>query len=107
MVNISVSVMIEKIKSFYGALKNTDCSGLTSVTIPNSVTSIGGSAFQYCSGLTAITISNNVTSIGGSAFQYCPAFVTFEGKNTATVSGMANFRWNIGTNKIICTNGRL
>ena len=47
------------------------CTNLTSVTIPNSVTSIGGSAFSYCSGLTSVTIPNSVTSIGGSAFSYC------------------------------------
>ena len=47
------------------------CSGLTSVTIPNSVTSIGNSAFWGCSGLTSVTIPNSVTSIGGSAFSDC------------------------------------
>ena len=47
------------------------CSGLTSITIPNSVTSIGNSAFSYCSGLTSITIPNSVTSIGDYAFSYC------------------------------------
>jgi len=48
-----------------------DCSGLTSITIPNSVTSIGGGAFWGCSGLTSITIPNSVTSIGGWAFSGC------------------------------------
>ncbi|MBR0181715.1 MAG: leucine-rich repeat protein [Bacteroidaceae bacterium] len=45
------------------------CTGLTSVTIPNSVTSIGSSAFSGCTGLTSITIPNSVRSIGGKAFK--------------------------------------
>ena len=45
-----------------------DCSGLTSLTIPSSVTSIGAWAFSGCSGLTSLTIPSSVTSIGGEAF---------------------------------------
>ena len=48
-----------------------DCSGLTSLTIPSSVTSIGWSAFSGCSGLTSLTIPSSVTSIGGYAFSGC------------------------------------
>ena len=47
------------------------CSGLTSVTIPNSVTSIPMCAFFGCSGLTSVTIPNSVTSIGDYAFFGC------------------------------------
>jgi hypothetical protein len=47
------------------------CRGLTSVTIPNSVTSIGENAFQGCSGLTSVTIPNSVTSIGENVFRDC------------------------------------
>ena len=36
-----------------------------------AVTSIGGSAFFDCSGLTSVTIPNSVTSIGDCAFLYC------------------------------------
>jgi hypothetical protein len=39
-----------------------DCSGLTSVTIPDGVTSIGVRAFRRCSGLTSVTIPGSVTS---------------------------------------------
>ncbi len=49
-----------------------NCSGLTSVTIPESVTSIGIAAFEDCSELTSVTISEGVTSIGNGAFENCP-----------------------------------
>ena len=38
-----------------------NCSGLTSITIPNSVTSIGGAAFRGCSGLTSIAVDKSNT----------------------------------------------
>ncbi len=48
-----------------------NCSGLTSVTIPDSVTSIGGGVFYGCNGLASVTIPDGVTSIGDWAFGYC------------------------------------
>ncbi|MCI7585566.1 MAG: leucine-rich repeat domain-containing protein, partial [Bacteroidales bacterium] len=48
------------------------CSGLTSVTIPASVTSIGYRAFEGCSGLTSVTVPDSVTFIGGAAFANTP-----------------------------------
>ena len=48
----------------------------TSITIPNSVTSIGNYAFFGCSGLTSITIPSNVTSIGEQAFWRCSGLTT-------------------------------
>jgi hypothetical protein len=48
-------------------------SSLTSVTLPDGVTNIGASAFEYCDGLTNVTISDSVTNIGDQAFAYCSA----------------------------------
>ncbi len=49
----------------------TACTGLTSITIPSSVTSIGTYAFSSCTGLTSITIPSGVTSIENSVFYGC------------------------------------
>ena len=60
-----------------------ECSGLISITIPNSVTEIGNNAFCY-SGLTSIIIPNSVTSIDYYAFRCCTGLtsITIENGNT-------------------------
>ncbi|WP_300415134.1 leucine-rich repeat protein [uncultured Oscillibacter sp.] len=45
-------------------------SGLTRIVIPEGVTSIGDSAFYRCSGLTSVTIPGSVKTIGGNVFAY-------------------------------------
>ena len=59
-----------------------DCDALTSITIPNSVTSIGSCAFCDCDALTSITIPNSVTSIGSCAFYNCDALTNVYCKAT-------------------------
>ena len=43
----------------------------TEYLIPDSVTSIGDSAFSYCNSLASVTITDRVTSIDDYAFEYC------------------------------------
>ena len=66
-VNIKSVTIGNSVKSI-GKYAFYSCAGLTNVTIGNSVTSIGESAFYDCAGLTNVTIPDSVTSIGSSAF---------------------------------------
>jgi len=77
------------------------CSGLTSVTIPNSVTSIGNSAFRNCSGLTSVTIPNSVTSIGGHAFYNCSSLTSVTIPNSVTTIGDSAFSGCTGLTSVI------
>ncbi len=64
-----------------------ECSGLTEVTIPNTVTYIGDHAFSGCSGMTSINIPNSVTSIINYAFSNCSGLTSIDIPNS--VSGIA------------------
>ncbi len=59
-----------------------NCSSLTSLTIPECVTSIGASAFAECTSLTSITIPEGVTSIGATAFACCTSLTSLKFKAT-------------------------
>lgn len=48
-----------------------DCTGITSVTLPDSITSIGNMAFHNCSELTSISFGKNLRHIGAAAFIDC------------------------------------
>ena len=66
-------------------------SGLTGVTIPNSVTHIGGHAFSACTNLASVTIGNSVTSIGNGAFSGCTSLTDITIPNSVTTIGKFAF----------------
>ena len=85
------SVTIPNSVTSIGEYAFLGCSGLTSVTIPNSVTSIGGGTFGGCRGLTSVTIPNSVTSIGDRAFYGCSGLTSVTIPNSVTSIGNKAF----------------
>lgn len=79
------------------------CTSLTSITIPGSVTSIRGNAFFECSILTSITIPGSVTSIGGNAFSYCSALTSITIPASVTSIGGSALQIGSTTNKATIT----
>ena len=70
-----------------GEFAFADCDSLTSLSIPNSVTSIGEAAFIYCDSLTSISIPNSVTSIGDFSFYCCSSLESVSLPNSVTSIG--------------------
>lgn len=70
-----------------GSCAFKDCTGLTSIKLPNSVTSIGSSAFSRCSSLTSMEFPNSITSIKFCAFYGCSSLTSIEFPNTLTSIG--------------------
>ena len=77
-------------------------SGLTSISIPNSVTYLSG--FSYCTGLTSIEIPNSVTTIGGDAFRGCSGLTSITMPNSIKVLEYGAFRDCTGLTSITIPN---
>ena len=104
------------LSAFYGKLASSDnrclivdgCltafapAGLTSYTIPDSVTEIGSYAFQNCSSLTSVTIGSSVTTIGGSAFSYCSRLTSVTIPDSVTEIGSYAFQNCSSLTSIYC-----
>jgi len=95
------SITIPNTATSIGDQAFINCYGLTSVTIPTSVTSIGGYAFDGCSGLTSITIPTSVTSIGVDAFGSCTGLTSITIPFSVNSIGEGAFEYCTGLTSII------
>ena len=102
--NKKASITIPNSVTSIGNYAFMNCSELSSITIPNSVTSIGDYAFSGCSGLTSITIPHSVTSIRRSAFEYCDGLTSITIPNSVTSIGNSAFRGCSGLTSITIPN---
>ena len=93
-------------RNFSGASPFKDNKKLTTLTIGNSVTSIGWSAFQGCSGLTSVSIGNGVTSIGGYAFEGCSGLTSVNIPNSVTLIEEQAFQGCSGLKSVKIEDGK-
>ena len=81
-----------------------NCSQLTNISIPNSVTYIGFSAFSSCTSLKSITLPSSLRTIGNSAFAGCPSSmtVTYSGSKTQWDAISKGSNNDVLENKLVC-----
>ncbi|MDE6692076.1 MAG: leucine-rich repeat domain-containing protein [Muribaculaceae bacterium] len=77
------------------------CLNVTSVTIPETVTTIGARAFNYCPNMTSVTIPETVTTIGEYAFCSCSGLTSINIPGSITTIENATFSFCSGLTEII------
>ena len=78
----------------------SECRSLTSVDIPDDVTSIGNGAFLMCYGLTSVDIPDSVTSIGYAAFLMCYSLTSVDIPDGVTTIGEYAFYYCTGLTSV-------
>jgi len=86
------SITIPDSVTTIGSSAFSGCTSLTSVTIPDSVTEIGYYAFYGCTSLTSVTIPDSVTTIGWYAFYGCTSLTSVTIPDSVTTIGEGVFR---------------
>ncbi|MBQ6265265.1 MAG: leucine-rich repeat domain-containing protein [Clostridia bacterium] len=99
-INVTFGDSVEKIPAnLFNVTDSSNSPNIKSVTIGNSVTSIGKAAFSNCTGLTSVTIGNSVTSIGNYAFYNCTGLteINYNAVNAADLTSSSEVFYNAGT----------
>lgn len=91
-------------KNSWGTGAFESCAGLTGITIPNTVTTIGYRAFYECTGLKTVTIPNSVTKISQAAFSGCTGLTSVTLSSNLTVIEQWAFQECTGLKKITIPN---
>ena len=79
--NIKDSVSIPNSVNSIGERAFSNCTGLTSIIFPESLTSIRDGAFEYCSSLKSIIIPTTITLIGDFAFRACSGLTSIHARS--------------------------
>ena len=95
------SVVIPNTVTHFNVYAFSECTGLTSIDVPNSVTTIGHMAFYGCFGLTSVSLGNSVSSIEWQAFWKCENITSIEFPNSLTSIGWGAFRECRGLTEIV------
>lgn len=88
-----------------------DCVGIKSLTLPDTIKSIGDEAFSGCENLQSIEIPTSVTSIGSNVVDNCNSLTTINYDGTKaqfqSISGYENITAGVDSINVVCSNGTL
>ena len=89
------------VRATNGAFQNTD---ITSISLPNSITSLGNNCFDFCYNLISVKLPDNITSLGDNTFRNCNKLSSIKLPNTLTSLGEYCFESCHGLTSLLLPN---